>query len=102
LLLFGGITIRNFVFTLLIGIISGTYSSIFNASPLLVEWERRPDRLIYVLSFLLPPVGLAVGLFLLLRGDRRSKPWARGSLVAAGVGAICLGGLLLLRGFLPG
>jgi len=101
LLLFGGVTIRNFVFTLLIGIISGTYSSIFNASPLLVEWERRPDRLIYVLSFLLPPVGLAVGLLLLLRGSRVSKPWARGSLVAAGVGVICLGGLLLLRGLIP-
>ena len=39
LLLFGGITIRNFVLTLLIGIISGTYSSIFIASQLLVMWE---------------------------------------------------------------
>ena len=39
LMLFGGITIRNFVLTLLIGIISGTYSSIFIASQLLVMWE---------------------------------------------------------------
>ncbi len=39
LLLFGGVTIRNFVLTLLIGIISGTYSSIFIASQLLVMWE---------------------------------------------------------------
>jgi preprotein translocase subunit SecF len=39
LMLFGGVTTRNFVLTLLIGIISGTYSSIFNASALLVSWE---------------------------------------------------------------
>lgn len=39
LLLFGGVTIQNFVLTLLIGIISGTYSSIFVASQLLVMWE---------------------------------------------------------------
>ncbi|MBV9119430.1 MAG: protein translocase subunit SecF [Chloroflexi bacterium] len=38
--LFGGTTIRNFVLVLLIGIASGTYSSIFNASALLVVWEH--------------------------------------------------------------
>jgi preprotein translocase subunit SecF len=40
LTLFGGVTIRQFVITLLIGILSGTYSSIFNASPILVVWEN--------------------------------------------------------------
>ncbi len=40
LLLFGGDTIRWFVVALLIGIASGTYSSIFNASPLLVLWHE--------------------------------------------------------------
>jgi preprotein translocase subunit SecF len=40
LLLFGGTTIRWFVVALLIGIVSGTYSSIFNASPLLVLWHE--------------------------------------------------------------
>ena len=40
LLLFGGETIRWFVVALLVGIISGTYSSIFNASPLLVVWHE--------------------------------------------------------------
>lgn len=40
LYLFGGITIRNFALALLIGIVSGTYSSIFNASQLLVIWEK--------------------------------------------------------------
>ena len=40
LLLFGGDTLRGFVLALLIGIVSGTYSSIFNASPLLTVWRR--------------------------------------------------------------
>lgn len=39
LFLFGGATIHIFVLTLLIGIASGTYSSIFNATPLAVIWE---------------------------------------------------------------
>lgn len=41
LILFGGETIRWFVVALFIGIFSGTYSSIFNAAPLLVLWEER-------------------------------------------------------------
>jgi preprotein translocase subunit SecF len=41
LTLFGGGTIRHFVVTLLIGVLSGTYSSIFNAAPILVVWENR-------------------------------------------------------------
>ena len=41
LALFGGDTIRHFVIILLVGIFSGTYSSIFNASPILVVWENR-------------------------------------------------------------
>lgn len=40
LALFGGDTIRHFVIILLIGVFSGTYSSIFNASPILVVWEN--------------------------------------------------------------
>jgi preprotein translocase subunit SecF len=40
ILWFGGETIRDFVLTLIIGIISGTYSSIFIASPLLVTWYK--------------------------------------------------------------
>jgi len=38
--LFGGVTIRNFVLALLIGVAAGTYSSIFNATMLLVVWEN--------------------------------------------------------------
>jgi preprotein translocase SecF subunit len=44
LLLFGGAATSEFVLALLIGIISGTYSSIFNASPLLVVWQEWEDR----------------------------------------------------------
>ena len=40
LFLFGGVTIRSFVLALLVGITTGTYSSIFNASMLLVVWEK--------------------------------------------------------------
>jgi preprotein translocase subunit SecF len=40
LVLFGGGSTRLFVLALLIGIVSGTYSSIFNASQLLVAWEN--------------------------------------------------------------
>lgn len=40
LLLFGGESIRWFVVALIIGIASGTYSSIFNASPILVVWHE--------------------------------------------------------------
>jgi preprotein translocase subunit SecF len=42
--LFGGVTIRHFVTILLIGVFSGTYSSIFNASPILVVWENHEWR----------------------------------------------------------
>jgi preprotein translocase subunit SecF len=40
LVLFGGGSTRIFVLALLIGVISGTYSSIFNASQLLVAWQN--------------------------------------------------------------
>lgn len=41
LAVFGGSTIRHFVVILMIGLLSGTYSSIFNASPILVVWENQ-------------------------------------------------------------
>ncbi len=41
----GGEVLKGFAFSLLIGIVIGTYSSIFVASPFVVEWEsRRPKR----------------------------------------------------------
>ncbi len=41
LYLLGGETIKYFVLALLIGIVSGTYSSIFNASQIVVVWQNR-------------------------------------------------------------
>lgn len=41
LFLFGGPTIKNFILVLLIGIVTGTYSSICNAASLLVVWDRK-------------------------------------------------------------
>lgn len=41
LAMFGGITLREFAAILLIGLFSGTYSSIFIAAPILVLWENR-------------------------------------------------------------
>lgn len=44
LLIFGGETIRYFVLALFVGIIVGTYSSIFIASPVLVQWQKWKTR----------------------------------------------------------
>ena len=41
LLFFGGETLKDFAFALLIGIASGAYSSIFIASPVLTHWKER-------------------------------------------------------------
>lgn len=42
--LFGGETIKYFILALMIGVVVGTYSSIFIASPLLVAWQRLTKR----------------------------------------------------------
>jgi preprotein translocase subunit SecF len=39
--MFGGITLQEFASILLIGLLSGTYSSIFIAAPFLVLWEKQ-------------------------------------------------------------
>ena len=41
LAMFGGVTLREFAIILLVGLLSGTYSSIFVAAPILVLWEKR-------------------------------------------------------------
>jgi preprotein translocase subunit SecF len=41
LALMGGVTLREFAIILLVGLLSGTYSSIFIAAPILVLWEKR-------------------------------------------------------------
>ena len=45
LFLFGGYSIRNFALALLVGIVSGTYSSIFNAAQVVSLWQEIEDRL---------------------------------------------------------
>jgi preprotein translocase SecF subunit len=40
IILFGGVTIRQFMLVMLIGMVTGTYSSLFFAVPLLVVWEQ--------------------------------------------------------------
>jgi preprotein translocase subunit SecF len=45
LFLFGGFSVRNFALALLVGIVSGTYSSIFNASQIISLWQELEDRI---------------------------------------------------------
>lgn len=54
ILLFGGETIKQFIFILFTGLLIGTYSSIFTAAPLLVAWEKGELPFISRLNNLLP------------------------------------------------
>lgn len=45
LFIFGGSVIRDFALALLIGVFTGTYSSIYIAAPILIEWRARAERL---------------------------------------------------------
>ena len=44
ILAFGGPTLKDFAFALTIGVLTGTYSSFFVASPLVVLWKSREAR----------------------------------------------------------
>lgn len=44
LLIFGGETIKDFALALFVGMLAGTYSSIFIASPIWVEWKERTAK----------------------------------------------------------
>jgi preprotein translocase SecF subunit len=55
ILLFGGETIKQFILILFIGLVSGTYSSIFTAVPMLVAWEKGELPLVSRFTALLPP-----------------------------------------------
>lgn len=44
LLVFGSSSIKHFIITLVFGIAIGTYSSIFNATPLLVLWQKKSSK----------------------------------------------------------
>jgi SecD/SecF fusion protein len=68
LLLFGGETLKDFAFALLVGVVSGTYSSIFIASPVLTHWkeretvyERRRVRIAEQFGGMVPAYAVATG-----------------------------------------
>jgi len=44
ILVFGGETLRDFAFAMMVGVISGTYSSIFIATPVLIAWKEREPQ----------------------------------------------------------
>lgn len=50
ILLFGGVSIKPFIAVLLVGLLSGTYSSIFVAVPLLVSWEHEEIPIVSALA----------------------------------------------------
>ena len=47
LAIFGGESIRFFVLSLLVGIVAGTYSSVFVASPVLVDWQEHAKKAVH-------------------------------------------------------
>jgi SecD/SecF fusion protein len=68
LLLFGGSTLKDFAFALFVGVASGTYSSIFIASPVLTHWkeretvyERRRSRIAEHFGGVVPAYAVAMG-----------------------------------------
>src|SRR5215218_6532718 len=68
LLLFGGETLTDFAFALLVGVLSGAYSSIFIASPVLTHWkereavyERRRSRIAAQFGGMVPAYAVATG-----------------------------------------
>jgi len=52
LFIFGGEVNRSFAFTFAIGIITGTYSSVFVASALVVDWKERANAILKEKSLL--------------------------------------------------
>jgi SecD/SecF fusion protein len=85
LLLFGGETLKDFAFALLVGVISGAYSSIFIATPVLVEWKERELTYMRRRRMMLQEFGghipaFATGSF----GEPTPAPAAAGAGAAAG------------------
>ena len=82
LLIFGGATLQDFAFAMMIGIVSGTYSSIFIASPVLTAWKerepgyiRRRQRIAEVEGGLVPAFadGMQVAMLAERRAERRRR-----------------------------
>ena len=82
LLLFGGETLKDFAFALLVGVLSGAYSSIFIATPVLVEWKERERTYMRRRRLMLQEYGGHIPAF----ADRRAGRAGAGA-AAAGAGA---------------
>jgi SecD/SecF fusion protein len=90
LLLFGGETLKDFAFALLVGVASGAYSSIFIASPVLTHWKERESayrnrraRIVRELGHV-PAYATAVGGAPVdVEPERKRKRSRRGSIIAA-------------------
>ena len=77
ILIFGGPTLKDFAFALTIGVLTGTYSSFFVASPLVVLWKEREPR--YRKRLALAGAGAGGRRTCGGRRDRRAATVARGS-----------------------
>jgi len=78
LMILGAETTRGFAFAMTVGVVVGTFSSVFIASPIVVEWERLRDRprLKKVLAFAAAALAvLAIGAFVaqVVRTDREAR-----------------------------
>ena len=92
LLIFGGATLQDFAFAMLVGIASGTYSSIFIASPVLTAWKerepgfaRRRERIAEV-DGTVPAFADDVELAKLERGAKRGRRGGRAERARGGRG----------------
>jgi SecD/SecF fusion protein len=85
LMLFGGETLKDFAFALLVGVASGAYSSIFIATPVLVEWKER--ELVYMRRrrMVMEQHGGMVPAF--ATGAMAAEPAAAGTAAAGAAGA---------------
>ena len=89
LLLFGGETLKNFAFALMVGIASGAYSSIFIASPVLTHWKEREGSYRNRRSRIVGELGAVPAYATTIAGepadiepDRKRKRSRRGTLIA--------------------
>ena len=93
LLVFGGETLKDFAFAMMVGIASGTYSSIFIASPVLTAWKerepafaRRRERIEQALGYV-PAFAEEIEIARLARGRARRRGGRRSAEPRAGAGA---------------
>jgi SecD/SecF fusion protein len=89
LLTFGGETLKDFAFALMVGVASGAYSSVFIASPVLTHWKERESgyrnrraRIVRELGGVPPYATTVAGEPIDIEPDRQRRRSRRGSLIA--------------------